>query len=161
MAPNVQHIRLLSPLRPIRTVAKDYQPTATTQVVDQDAYWTWESSSSPKDLFSANHIVANLTANIDTDETATTTAHHDAYWAEASAHDANQLYWNGMQHDAAPSYWDEATAPRHHGNEHEPESYWDEPHYESSSAYWNDETESDRYWNTASSSRPQSSYWDM
>jgi hypothetical protein len=178
MAPNISHIRLLSGpigLRPASGVvikaapaAKDYRPTTTTNADDSAAYWQWES---PKDLFSADHITANLTkaAVVASSSSATTndSSSHDDYWAEAPAN-----YWDERRHcgPVNASYWAEAAAPRHHEEAVAvPPSYWDEANHDAtvsaSDAYWREAplpSQEDRYWQWSGS--PQTArnrYWVM
>jgi hypothetical protein len=180
MAPNISHLRLLSGpigLRPASgtvikaaPAAKDYQPQSATSADEAATYWQWES---PKDLFSADHITANLTkaaAVAVATSTSKNDSSHDDYWAEATPVQAN--YWDERSHSGPVnvSYWAEATAPRHHEGAVAP-SYWDEANHSavsssSNDAYWREaqlpSQEDDRYWQwSGSQPTARDRYWVM
>lgn len=120
MAPNVSHLAFLSiePVAlpslkgglPVNNHNKDYD---TPRTEDADAYWTWNSTPQVSNLFSANHITANLcrASSSLSSTTPATTPSHDTYWAEASHgrttadhywHEDRSVstvsddYWNGL-----------------------------------------------------------------
>jgi hypothetical protein len=158
--------------------AKDYQRSKPA-VADSATYWRWES---PKDLFSADHIVATAvrsatttTATSDAKTTQHCDATNDSYWAEASRSTPAD-YWDERGHNKSTScaveanYWSEAQAPRHFGDEAVRSiSYWDEVNHSESAVlsspaddYWREEQSPERtnYWD-GSSSHPTSrdQYW--
>ena len=114
MAPNVSHLAFLTqqPVAlstPIKAapVTKDFA-AASVDTAAADSYWAWESPAQHNDLFSANHITANLSRASATLSEQPTDSANDSYWAENDFRpSASQTYWNDQR--AAPAtndaYW--------------------------------------------------------
>jgi hypothetical protein len=172
MAPNIQHnLHLLSAgPRSIAhlnvkiapgAVAKDYQ--RSTPVADSASYWRWES---PKDLFSAEHVVATTVRSATTSTTSVTTQHcdttNDSYWTEASRSTPAD-YWDERSSSnkscaAEANYWSEAQAPRHFGESQQSLSYWDEVNHHAQKSAGSPSSPADDYWREEQS--PERHYWD-
>jgi hypothetical protein len=184
MAPNIHHnLHLLSAgprsithlnvkIAPGAVVAKDYQ--RSVPVADSASYWRWES---PKDLFSAEHVVAttvrSATVTTTSDVTTQQDATNDSYWTEASRSTPAD-YWDERCSSKScaieANYWSEAQAPRHFGESQQSLSYWDEVNHPQSAVssspaddYWREEQSPERhYWDWSSSqATSRDRYWVM
>jgi hypothetical protein len=175
MAPNLKRISVLSQslsnLQIIQPKDALLQYQAPTPLFDSNSYWEW---SEPTDLFSADHMTANLlsTSKLSASLASASTiqARNDDYWAEESSskqeecieplHLADSLvYFAEASYDGSvPSYWDEAVAPVHHCSRNDNEAvqhdYWNEDVHRSSGSdtYWAEESNAmavaqRRYWN--------------
>jgi hypothetical protein len=172
MAPNLKRISLvaqsLSSLQIVRPKdALQYQ--APAERFDSNSYWEW---SEPSDLFSADHVTANLlsTSKLSASSASAPTiqAQNDDYWAEESSSVTEDsieplhvvadslVYFAEASYDGSiPSYWDEAKAPAHHCSSNDDcaaVDYWSEAVHETSNsdAYWAEEGAAfsqRRYWN--------------
>jgi hypothetical protein len=188
MAPNIQHnLHLLSAgprsiahlnvkTAPGAAVAKDYQ--RSVPVADSASYWRWES---PKDLFSAEHVVATTVRSATTTTSDVTTqqdATNDSYWTEASRSTPAD-YWDERSSTSKScaveaNYWSEAQAPRHFGDDEEArlqQSYWDEVNHPQSAIssspvddYWREEQSPERHywdWTSSQATTARDRYWVM
>ena len=148
MAPNLPRVTVLSrslaDLKVVHPKDIDFQPPAA---IDSDSYWEWNSTA-PVDLFSADHIVANLERHCVIEEQATN-PDTDSYWAENDTVDSDEYWTESTSHKDA-NYWAEQAAPSHHNQEestrccpHE-SSYWDEATHKVTpkDEYWAERTES-------------------
>jgi hypothetical protein len=164
MAPNLKRVSLLSQsLSSLQIVrpkdALQYQ--APAPLLDSNSYWEW---SEPTDLFSADHLTANLLSaskpSASCASASTIQAQNDEYWAEESSSASSKqhsnieplhlaaadslVYFAETSYDGSiPSYWDEAMAPvHHHCNDCElvqKHDYWNE-------AVHHPTSDSDEYW---------------
>jgi hypothetical protein len=178
MAPNLKRLSVLSQslsnLQIVRPKDALLQYQAPTPLFDSSSYWEW---SEPTDLFSADHVTANLrsTSKLSSASAPTSTiqAQNDDYWAEESSsvkqdnvsieplHLADSMvYFAEASYDGSiPSYWVEAVAPVHHCSSNECASvqhdYWNEAVHtptSDSDTYWAEESDAlaasqRRYWN--------------
>jgi hypothetical protein len=192
MAPNIQHhIHLLSAgprprsillsagataVKVAPYVGKDYQ--RSIPVADSATYWLWES---PKDLFSAEHIVTTAIRSATSEAVVPTHQQHDdRYWAEASYASASpsstlaDYYWDEHSHCSSSAveahYWAEVQAPRHFGGNDDEEEEEEAPRLQQSSSYWDEvnhlqlavlSLSSDDYWREEQSQAVvERHYWD-
>jgi len=152
MAPNLNRntIRLAPQALPLNLSAaaaanKDYQAPQPS-VVDSESYWSWPArndvvtpaaSDDDVDVFSANHITANLVraaaaAAACSTSTVVVNAENDSYWAEEEEASCSST-GNELAASQSPSldaaaaansdYWDESW----HARNNEGDSYWTEP----------------------------------
>ena len=199
MAPNLRHVTLLSDsLTDISALVRT--KVAPVQQLQPDAsYWDWQADvpaapaadDAVEDLFSAEHLQANLIQAARETSSSTTTvspsvlvAAHDAYWAEASDNlpaisqpkrvalhtqeevEESAAYWAEANHAAVPSdaYWVEAGS----STASVPPGYWDEANHAHScaDAYWCDThttcSSSSNYWMERAHTRTAADrYWSM
>lgn len=118
MAPNVQNLSVLlhQPVSfgQIKTapITRNYTPPA--QAKDSaDAYWSWETPAQ-HDMFSANHITANLVREASKMEVA----------VPSKTSSESSSYWDETNYDAATtatsdSYWNDNREMRSNGD-----NYW-------------------------------------
>jgi hypothetical protein len=131
MAPNRKHLSLLSvqlaDSKVVRSKDQVYQPQKP--VVESASYWDWSASEvEPSDLFSADHIEANLVKAASTLEAkSVNNASSDGYWSESNQDD---------------EYDELAPMPSYPQQQVESLDYWTEASQQ--------RTESDNYWNTDS-----------
>ena len=184
MAPNLRQLTLLSDsLADVSALVRAKMAPAQSQQQQEQpsaSYWDWPADQvdTPADLFSAEHLQANLEAAAATSNTASSPLHaeHDDYWAESATEmpssralhtqqpDDSDAYWAEESHAAtnADAYWaeDNSSAVR----ESNP-SYWDEATYTTtrSDAYWQEgANDSSDYWQDASHEPTAAdAYWSM
>jgi len=116
MAPNVQQLSFLiqtpvslSTSLKAAPVARDYTAEKPAESAD---YWAWESPSARQhqDIFSSNHIVANLSraasSLADSKEESSSQA-AAPYWDEADYKSEEGSYWNDERatQTASDNYW--------------------------------------------------------
>ena len=107
MAPNLKRISLISQsltnLQVVRPKDAVYQQRPTE---DSESYWEWQA---PVDLFSADHLTANLLkASQAAKGESVTNPSSDDYWAEESSSSQPLEEKDVVVLDSA-SYWAEAT----------------------------------------------------
>ena len=173
MAPNLKQLTFLSDsLADIGHLVRSKVPAAAPAPQPLASYWDWptEDEACVADLFSADHVQANLMQESSSKVSSSSSglvAEHDDYWAEESSvaqplHQQQQQqaivsadYWNEASHDAccaADAYWNERVRPTHY-------------HGPSAAQYWNEATHgrtaADDYWNdnTAAAAQPMMYYW--
>jgi hypothetical protein len=128
MAPNRKHISLLSvqlaDLKVVRSKDQVYQPQKP--VVESASYWEWSASEvEPSDLFSADHIEANLVKAASTVESkSVTNASADDYWSESNQDDEQDTLAAmpsspQQQVESSVDYWRETSQQRT-----ESDNYW-------------------------------------
>jgi hypothetical protein len=144
MAPNLKHITLLSDsllnlevIRPKEALNQRSQTQEAKTVISQN-YWEWTSEAAPTDLFSADHIEANLVKDLDSKP--------DTVVSLQNASDSND-YWAEQVEDVKVE-----SQPQHV----EAESVSVPVSPADSNNYWgwsNAQTESDNYWDTTAEVR--------
>lgn len=190
MAPNLRNVSLLTDesLADVGSFLRNKIPvaatstTTTTTTTDSASYWDWPTADiadeAPVDLFSANHLEANLvkdaaaaSVSAKAEASSKTIAAHDAYWSmeqscepepamKAPLHTAttvadNDAYWAEATHAPTSSdeYWAEASCSSASPKTPVPANYWDEADYRRHHV--------DEYWNNSPNTQTNdvSSYW--
>jgi hypothetical protein len=173
MAPNLKHITLLSDsllnldvIRPKEALNQQSQTQKSKTVISEN-YWEWTSEEPvvTSDLFSADHIEANLVKDLDSKAITVVTLRNasdsDNYWAEQDKDVESQIRRAQAESVSVPvspvdsnNYWGWSN------EQTESDSYWDTTeaiiqvvrNQAVSNAYWqwsNAATESDAYWSEA------------
>ena len=174
MAPNLKHITLLSDsllnlevIRPKESLNQQNQTQKSKAVISEN-YWEWTSEDVPStDLFSADHMEANLVKDLDSNPSTVVTLQNasdsDNYWAEqvedmevesqpqhvqaesesvSVSVDANHYWGWSNEQTQSDNYWDTAAEVRHvERNQAVSNVYWQWSHAATENDdYWGEET---------------------
>jgi hypothetical protein len=200
MAPNLKHITLLSDsllnleiIRPKEALNQQSQTQKSKAVISEN-YWEWTSSEEEAvlttDLFSADHMEANLVKDLDSKPNSVVTLQNASdsndYWAEqvedmevesqpqdaqaeSSPVDSN-IYWGwSNEQTESDNYWDITPEVRQvERNRAVSNMYWQWLHAATENdAYWGEETSvpapsGNNYWKWSSGQETAGDrYWNM
>jgi hypothetical protein len=186
MAPNLKHITLLSDsllnlevIRPKEALNQQSQTQKSKTVISEN-YWEWtsEEPALTTDIFSADHIEANLVKDLDSKPNTVVTLQNasesDNYWAEqvedvkvesqpqhaqaepvsvpVSPVDSNNYWGWSNEQTESDNYWDTTEAIQVLRNQAVSNVYWQ---------WSNAATENDAYWSEATSipAPSNNNYW--